>query len=89
MIDLAPLFGVRLRTPRLELRLGTPEEIDELGSVAERGIHGADEMPFSVPWTDGIGQPGFGEGFGEFHRSSRETRHPPASPRSSATSKRE
>jgi len=69
VIDLAPLFDVRLRTPRLELRLGTPEEIDELGRVAERGIHGPAEMPFSVPWTDGIGQPDFGEGFAGFHRN--------------------
>ncbi|MEO5634739.1 GNAT family protein [Gaiella sp.] len=69
MIDLTPLSEVRLRTPRLELRLGTPEEIDELGQVAARGIHGPDEMPFSVPWTDGIGQPDFHEGFAGFHRS--------------------
>lgn len=69
MSELAPLFDVRLRTPRLELRLGTPEEIDELGHIASRGIHGPDEMPFSVPWTDGIGQPDFHEGFAGFHRS--------------------
>lgn len=68
MIDLAPLFDVRLQTPRLELRLGTPAEIDELGELAMRGIHPPDEMPFSVPWTDRIGQPGFGEGFAGFHR---------------------
>ena len=55
-LDLGPLFDVRLRTPRLELRLGTPEEIDQLGALAMRGVHPPDEMPFSVPWTDGVGR---------------------------------
>ena len=54
-MDLEPLFDVRLRTPRLELRLGTPEEIDELGRLAERGIHPPEEMPFAVAWSDQIG----------------------------------
>jgi RimJ/RimL family protein N-acetyltransferase len=67
-MDLGPLFDVRLRTPRLELRLGTPEEIDELGRLAMRGIHPAEEMPFAVAWTDGVGKPGFSEGFAAFHR---------------------
>ena len=35
MIDPSPLFGVQLRTTRLELRIGTPDEIDEL---AFRGL---------------------------------------------------
>ena len=69
VIDLEPLFAVRLRTQRLELRLGTPAEIDGLGRLAARGIHRPDEMPFSVPWTDGIGQPDFHEGFAGFHQS--------------------
>lgn len=67
MIDLAPLFDVRLRTPRLELRLGTPEEIDELGRLAVRGIHGPDEMPFAVAWTDQIGEPSFPDDFRAYH----------------------
>jgi RimJ/RimL family protein N-acetyltransferase len=66
-MDLEPLFDVRLRTPRLELRLGTPEEIDELGRLAMRGIHPPDEMPFGVAWTDRFAEPGFMDGFCAYH----------------------
>ncbi len=50
--DLAPLYGLRLRTPRLELRLPTHDELVELRDVARAGIHPPQEMPFAVPWTD-------------------------------------
>lgn len=66
-MDLAPLFDLRLRTPRLELRLGTPEEIDELGALATRGIHPPEEMPFGVAWSDQIGAPGFLDEFRAYH----------------------
>ncbi|MEU0100536.1 GNAT family protein [Streptomyces sp. NPDC006267] len=48
-----PLYGLRLRTPRLELRLPGLELLDELASVAAGGVHAPDRMPFTVPWTDG------------------------------------
>ncbi|MFD4590859.1 GNAT family N-acetyltransferase [Streptomyces rubiginosohelvolus] len=48
-----PLYGLRLRTPRLELRLPGPGLLDELASVAAHGVHDPDRMPFSVAWTDG------------------------------------
>lgn len=67
MIDVAPLYALRLRTPRLELRLGDREELENLARVAEAGIHPPGEMPFFVPWTDAIGEPGFVEGFVAFH----------------------
>lgn len=67
MIDVAPLHRLRLRTPRLELRLGDRAELEALARVAERGIHGRDEMPFGVPWTDAVGTPGFVDGFVAFH----------------------
>lgn len=67
MSDLAPLYGLRLATPRLELCLGTPEEIDELGRLATRGIHSPDEMPFGVAWTDRIAEPDFMNGFRAYH----------------------
>ena len=38
------------------------DEVLELGRLAERGVHPPDEMPFSIPWTDGIGEPGFLDG---------------------------
>jgi RimJ/RimL family protein N-acetyltransferase len=46
---LAPL---RIRTPRLELRLATVAELRELFRVAQAGIHDPAVMPFEVPWTD-------------------------------------
>jgi RimJ/RimL family protein N-acetyltransferase len=63
----ALLYALRLRTPRLELRLGTREELLELGRLAERGVHRPGEMPFAVPWTDRIGAPGFRDEFVAFH----------------------
>jgi hypothetical protein len=52
LVDHFPLLGLRLRTPRLELRLPSPEDLATLAEVAADGIHGADVMPFLVPWTD-------------------------------------
>lgn len=53
-MNVEPLYGLRLRTPRLELRLGTRAELDELYDVAAAGIHAPDWMPFAVPWTDDL-----------------------------------
>ncbi len=33
-------------------------------------------MPFRIPWTDGIGQPGFVDGFVAFHRQQRDEWQP-------------
>jgi RimJ/RimL family protein N-acetyltransferase len=66
-MDLAPLYGLRLRTDRLELRWPTEDELVELARVAEDGVHDPGEMPFVVPWTDGIGDPGFVEAFVDHH----------------------
>ncbi|GAB2926301.1 GNAT family N-acetyltransferase [Streptomyces mayteni] len=52
LIDHWPLAGLRLTTPRLELRLPDPEELAELGALAAEGIHPPEEMPFTYPWTD-------------------------------------
>lgn len=69
MIDAAPLRGLRLRTPRLELRLGSREEVVELGHLAEHGIHPPEEMPFAVAWTDAIGTPRFLDDFVAYHEA--------------------
>jgi len=66
-VSVAALYGLELRTPRLVLRLGTREELVELAAVAEAGIHPPDEMPFLVPWTDRVGEPGFLDMFLEHH----------------------
>jgi RimJ/RimL family protein N-acetyltransferase len=47
-----PLYGLRLRTPRLELRLPGLADLDALAQLAAEGIHDPDWMPFIVPWTD-------------------------------------
>jgi RimJ/RimL family protein N-acetyltransferase/ribosomal protein S18 acetylase RimI-like enzyme len=60
----SPLTGMRLRTPRLELRLGTAAELRELYRVAAAGIHDPAEMPFAVPWTDSLAE----DSFLAFHR---------------------
>jgi len=67
MTDLAPLFGVRIRTPRLELRLPTDDELVDLYLVAEAGVHPPDEMPFAVPWTDTLER----DAFLAFHQETR------------------
>ncbi|MFC5746422.1 GNAT family N-acetyltransferase [Actinomadura rugatobispora] len=47
-----PLFRLRVRTPRLELRLPTLQELDALAQLSTEGVHPPDRMPFAVPWTD-------------------------------------
>ena len=47
-----PLSGLRLRTPRLELRLPTLADLDELASLAAEGVHDPGVQPFTVAWTD-------------------------------------
>jgi RimJ/RimL family protein N-acetyltransferase len=75
-LNLAPLWDLRLRTPRLELRLPEREEILALARLAEEGIHPPEEMPFLVPWTDRAGEPGFVEEFLDFHEEARRTWSP-------------
>jgi RimJ/RimL family protein N-acetyltransferase len=47
-----PLSGLRLRTPRLELRLPSLADLDDLASLAAEGVHDPAVQPFGVPWTD-------------------------------------
>jgi RimJ/RimL family protein N-acetyltransferase len=47
-----PLSGLRLRTPRLELRWPTLADLDALASLAAEGVHDPAVMPFEVAWTD-------------------------------------
>ncbi len=54
-----PLTRVRLRTPRLELRLPTILELRQLYQVAAGGIHDPAFMPFETAWTDGLNEPDF------------------------------
>jgi RimJ/RimL family protein N-acetyltransferase len=68
-MNVEDLYGLRLRTPRLELRLGLREELVELGEVARAGIHPPHEMPFQVPWTDRAAEPTFVDDFLGYHRT--------------------
>ncbi|MGP3926759.1 GNAT family N-acetyltransferase [Streptomyces sp. 8N616] len=47
-----PVYGLRMTTPRLELRLPDTELLDELAAVAADGVHDPAEMPFLFPWSD-------------------------------------
>jgi len=47
-----PLSGLRLRTPRLELRLPSLADLDDLARLAAEGVHDPAVQPFGVPWTD-------------------------------------
>jgi RimJ/RimL family protein N-acetyltransferase len=64
-MNIERLWDIRLRTPRLELRLPTEDELVALFRIAEGGIHPPGEMPFYVPWTDDLSL----DAFLEFHRS--------------------
>ncbi|WP_343954150.1 GNAT family N-acetyltransferase [Nonomuraea longicatena] len=41
-----------MHTPRLELRLPSAQDLDDLADLAAEGVHPADYMPFTYPWTD-------------------------------------
>ncbi|MEQ3551172.1 GNAT family protein [Pseudonocardia nematodicida] len=48
-----PIGGLVLRTPRLELRPEDDASVRELvAMIHSAGVHPADDMPFSVPWTE-------------------------------------
>jgi RimJ/RimL family protein N-acetyltransferase len=68
-VSVEPLYRLRLMTPRLELRLGTHEELVEVHELARRGIHPPDEMPFENPWTDRSGDEDFVQQCVAFHES--------------------
>ncbi|MFJ9444441.1 GNAT family N-acetyltransferase [Kitasatospora sp. NPDC101235] len=52
IIDHWPLRGLRVTSPRLELRLPTEDELAEVADVAARGVHPPQERPFLTPWGE-------------------------------------
>ncbi|MFE1166304.1 GNAT family N-acetyltransferase [Nocardiopsis sp. NPDC058789] len=50
--DHFPPAGIRLNTPRLQLRMPSDEDLSQLADAAVAGVHDPERMPFSVPWTD-------------------------------------
>ena len=67
------LSRLRVRTPRLELRLATPAELRELAEVAAAGSTIPADMPFEVAWTDGAAAPGFVDEMIAHHRAASTT----------------
>jgi hypothetical protein len=53
LTDLWPLFGLRLSTPRLELRVPDLDDLAALAAVAATGVHDPAVQPFAAEWTDG------------------------------------
>ncbi|MCM9077206.1 MULTISPECIES: GNAT family N-acetyltransferase [Streptomyces] len=47
-----PLAGLRLTTPRLELRLPNLDDLAALASLAADGVHDPAVQPFTAAWTD-------------------------------------
>jgi RimJ/RimL family protein N-acetyltransferase len=52
LTDHWPLFGLRLTTPRLELRVPDLGDLAQLAEVAAAGVHDAGVQPFLAAWTD-------------------------------------
>lgn len=61
-----PLFGLRIRSERLVLRLPTDDDLPGMLELARAGIHRPDEMPFGVAWTDATGA-AFDRGYLQHH----------------------
>ena len=47
-----PPYGIRIRTPRLEMRVIQEHDLPEVIDLVKAGIHDPDVMPFLVPFTD-------------------------------------
>ena len=52
LVDQWPPYGIRVRTPRLELRVPDDDLGVQMGELAATGIHDPALMPFAFPWTD-------------------------------------
>jgi RimJ/RimL family protein N-acetyltransferase len=52
LTDYLPVYRIRLRTERLELRLPDLDDLVALADRAAEGVHDPAFMPFVVPWTE-------------------------------------
>jgi hypothetical protein len=50
IVDHWPLFGLRLLTPRLELRVPDHDDLGALADLAAAGIHDPQRQPFVAAW---------------------------------------
>jgi RimJ/RimL family protein N-acetyltransferase len=53
MLAYWPISGLRVTTPRVELRWPQLDDLDALSRCAVEGVHDPDFMPFFSQWTDG------------------------------------
>ncbi|HYH91882.1 MAG TPA: GNAT family protein [Candidatus Saccharimonadales bacterium] len=67
-----PLYGLRIRSDRLLLRLPTDDDLLRLMAVAQAGIHPPTEMPFGIAWST-VPSPEFERGFLQHHWGQRAT----------------
>jgi RimJ/RimL family protein N-acetyltransferase len=72
-----PVFGLRIRSEHLVLRLPTDGDLPAFIDLAKAGIHPPDEMPFGVAWSV-IPSPAFERGFVQHHWLMRATWTPEA-----------
>jgi RimJ/RimL family protein N-acetyltransferase len=56
LTDVWPMFGLRITTPRLTLRLPDDGELAALAALAAEGVHHPTERPFLTPWAEGSPQ---------------------------------
>jgi RimJ/RimL family protein N-acetyltransferase len=70
-----PLFGLKIRTPRLEMRMPTDPDLFDLAAVARAGVYAPGEMPFLVPWTE-TPSPEFEYSFLQYHWNLRGSWNP-------------
>jgi RimJ/RimL family protein N-acetyltransferase len=61
-----PLFGLRIRSQRLVLRLPGDDDLERLMAVAKAGIHPPDVMPFGIAWST-VPSPAWERGFLQHH----------------------
>ena len=65
-----PLFGLRIRSEHLVLRLPAETDLESLMAVAKAGIHPPDEMPFGIAWST-VPSPAFERSFLQHHWAMR------------------
>jgi len=61
-----PLFGLRIRSEHLLLRLPRDGDMPAFIDLAKAGIHPPDQMPFGVAWSI-VPSPAFERGFLQHH----------------------
>lgn len=51
-LEMWPVFGIRVTTPRITLRAVDPDLAFAIADLSSQGIHDPATMPFATPWSD-------------------------------------